>query len=91
VFHPLAIGFERRVGGIDVGFDYHPQQSVLKPHAGHRQTACIRYISFPQRSQSVFSSAGRVVMTGDTSGLGGRGGGASGMAAIIAREKLARL
>jgi hypothetical protein len=24
---------------------YHPQQSVLKPHDGQRQTACMRYIS----------------------------------------------
>jgi hypothetical protein len=65
-------------------FDYHPQQSVLKPHAGHRQTACIRYISVPHRSHSVFSSDGRVVITGDTSGFGASGGGMSGMAAIIA-------
>ena len=36
---------------------YQPQQSVLKPHSGQRQTACIRYISaFPQRSQSIASS-----------------------------------
>ena len=33
---------------------YHPQQSVLKPQAGQRQTACMRYISAPQRSQSIF-------------------------------------
>jgi hypothetical protein len=37
---------------------YQPQQSVLKPHAGQRQTACIRYISaFPHRSQIIFSSS----------------------------------
>ena len=37
---------------------YQPQQSVLKRHCGQRQTACIRYISDPQRSQTVRSSAG---------------------------------
>lgn len=31
---------------------YHPQQSVLNPHLLHLQTACIRYISLEQRSQS---------------------------------------
>jgi protein-L-isoaspartate(D-aspartate) O-methyltransferase len=36
---------------------YHPQQSVLYPQAGHRQTACMRNISLPQRSQSILSSA----------------------------------
>lgn len=51
---------------------YQPQQSVLKPHAGQRQTACMRYISAPQRSQSVFSSAG-CTRTGEI-GLGGGAG-----------------
>ena len=32
---------------------YQPQQSVLKRHFGQRQTACIRYIAFPQRSQAI--------------------------------------
>ena len=46
----------RRVAGDDptVAGAYHPQQSVLKRQAGQRQTACIRYISAPQRSQSVW-------------------------------------
>jgi len=35
---------------------HHPQQSVLKPQAGHRHTACMRYISALHRSQSIFSS-----------------------------------
>jgi hypothetical protein len=36
---------------------HHPQQSVLKPQAGQRQTACIRYISaLPHRSQTIASS-----------------------------------
>lgn len=52
----------RRVG-------YQPQQSVLKPQAGQRQTACIRNISEPQRSQTTADSAGGTVV------LGGRVGG----------------
>jgi hypothetical protein len=36
---------------------YQPQQSVLKRQFGQRQTACIRYISAPHRSQWVASSA----------------------------------
>ena len=35
---------------------YHPQQSVLNPHPAHRHTACILYISAPQRSQTIWSS-----------------------------------
>ena len=36
---------------------HQPQQSVLKPHSGQRQTACIRYISaLPHRSQIIRSS-----------------------------------
>jgi hypothetical protein len=34
---------------------YQPQQSVLKRQPGQRQTACIRYISAPHRSHSIFS------------------------------------
>jgi hypothetical protein len=48
---------------------HQPQQSVLNPQAGQRQTACIRYISAPQRSQSVFSSPRAdavVVFSGET-------------------------
>ena len=37
---------------------YHPQQSVLNPHPVHRQTACILYISAPQRSHTIWSSFG---------------------------------
>jgi len=50
---------------------YQPQQSVLKPQFGHRQTACIRYISaWPHRSHSIFASlepasVGPVVLSGD--------------------------
>src|SRR6185436_18314195 len=32
--------------------------SVLKPQPGHRHTACMRYISSPQRSQSTLSAEG---------------------------------
>jgi hypothetical protein len=35
---------------------YQPQQSVLKRQAGQRQTACMRYISAPQRSHFIASS-----------------------------------
>jgi hypothetical protein len=35
---------------------HQPQQSVLNPQPGHRQTACILYISAPQRSQSTASA-----------------------------------
>jgi hypothetical protein len=37
---------------------YQPQQSVLYRHDGHRQTACIRNISAPQRSHRTLSSPG---------------------------------
>jgi hypothetical protein len=36
---------------------HHPQQSVLYRQTGHRQTACIRNISAPHRSQITLSSA----------------------------------
>jgi hypothetical protein len=35
---------------------HHPQQSVLNRHAGQRQTACMRNMSAPHRSQRTFSS-----------------------------------
>jgi len=35
---------------------HQPQQSVLYPHPGQRQTACIRNIAVPHRSQSTLSS-----------------------------------
>jgi hypothetical protein len=69
-------------------YDYHPQQSVLKPHAGQRQTACMRYISALQRSHSMASlvdaAAGTAVLSGAIGRTGGRGGVGSDMAGIIA-------
>ena len=41
---------------------HHPQQSVLNPQAGHRQTACILNISSPQRSQCTASTFGRLTV-----------------------------
>ena len=53
---------------------YQPQQSVLKPQSGQRQTACIRYISAPQRSQSVLSAgAGVESLSGVMARTGWRG------------------
>jgi hypothetical protein len=60
--------------------NHQPQQSVLNPQAGQRQTACMRYISAPQRSQSVLSSAAGVTLGGEIGRTGGRGGGGSAMA-----------
>jgi hypothetical protein len=61
---------------------YQPQQSVLKPHSGQRQTACIRYISaLPQRSQIILSVSGGLTFGGT---IGRTGGGVSDMAGIIA-------
>jgi len=58
LLHTVAVGLKCRVGGVDVRVErYHPQQSVLKPHEGQRQTACMRYISAPHRSHSVGASA----------------------------------
>ena len=61
---------------------HHPQQSVLKRHAGQRHTACMRYISAPQRSHVILSSAGSAAgrLIAETTGVtrGGRTGG-SGM------------
>jgi hypothetical protein len=48
---------------------YHPQQSDLKPHAGHRQTACMRYISAPQRSHGVAGSAAGAAASADLMGV----------------------
>ena len=48
--------------------DYQPQQSVLNPQAGQRQTACILNISAPQRSQTTADSAGGVVRLGGVDG-----------------------
>src|SRR6185369_10053304 len=51
---------------------YQPQQSVLNPHEGQRQTACMRYISAPQRSHSVLISPAGGVVRADFSGVMGR-------------------
>ena len=48
-----SIGGDQRRGGGG----YQPQQSVLKRHSGQRQTACIRNISAPHRSQSILSGS----------------------------------
>jgi hypothetical protein len=57
---------------------HQPQQSVLKPHDEQRHTACIRYISALQRSQSILSSpedvAGEPGPDGIFNGVMGRGG-----------------
>src|SRR5262245_37388624 len=85
--HPLLVGLECWVGRSDPRLQdvhYQPQQSVLNPHDEQRQTACMRYISAPQRSHNILSlSVGGAVLSGVIGRIGGRGGG-SGMAAIIA-------
>jgi len=56
---------------------YQPQQSVLNRQAGQRQTACIRYISAPHRSQTVRASSvglGEVLKADRTGVIGGNGG-----------------
>src|SRR5262249_8328131 len=80
--HPLLIDLEEGGGGADVAverFHYQPQQSLLNPQAEHRQTACMRYISAPQRSHNILSSplpgAGAVVFRGWMGEAGGCGGG----------------
>jgi hypothetical protein len=67
----------------------------LKPQAAHRQTACIRYMSPPQRSQSillswdvVFSPAG--TQREGTGRIGGRLGSEWDIAAIIRGRSLLR-
>lgn len=49
---------------------YQPQQSVLYPQAGQRQTACMRNISAPHRSQTTGSSAGGAWRDGEGGGSG---------------------
>src|SRR5262245_35804061 len=59
--HPIAVGAKLGARCVDVrvqAFHYQPQQSVLNLQAGQRHTACIRYISAPQRSHFIESSAG---------------------------------
>jgi hypothetical protein len=64
----------------------------LNPQAGQRHTACIRYISAPQRSQGILASAGGVTVTGEIARAGGRGGVGSDMAfRIIAFKRRIRL
>jgi len=87
--HAFTVGLKNRIDGVDVRFErYHPQQSVLKPHAGQRQTACMRYISAPQRSQSVLIAAAGGVSSADLRGVigraAGRGASASDMGQIMA-------
>jgi protein-L-isoaspartate(D-aspartate) O-methyltransferase len=49
--------------------DYHPQQSVLNLHIGHRHTACIRNISLPHRSQITLSPPATVHGGGGADGF----------------------
>jgi len=70
------------VGRTRMSPRHQPQQSVLKPHCVQRQTACMRYISAPQRSQRIGSSFGAVTFSGEIGRSGG--GGADGSA--IARH-----
>jgi hypothetical protein len=73
---------------------YQPQQSVLKPHDGQRQTACIRNISALQRSQSTLSIEGGGVGRVADARAGGAGLGASDIERIIragAAKRLARV
>ena len=54
--HARAVGAEFIGGRIDVrpeDVHHQPQQSVLKPQRGQRQTACMRNISALHRSQIV--------------------------------------
>lgn len=71
------------VGSVRMGGRrYHPQQSVLKPQFGQRHTACIRYMSAPHRSHSVFSAVGVAeALTGEIV-MTGRGGAWSGIARL---------
>jgi len=67
---------------------HQPQQSVLNPQAGQRQTACIRYISAtPHRSHIILSTDGDVALSGV--GWAGFGVWESPMRAIIARTVIA--
>jgi len=59
--HSPMVGFVRVGRAVNVALEpvhHQPQQSVLNRQAGQRQTACMRYISTPQRSQVILSSAG---------------------------------
>src|SRR5213083_2489469 len=72
--HPVTIRAKLRAGGIDVRVEtlhYQPQQSVLNRQDGQRQTACMRYISAPQRSHFIASSLGAdgEVFNADSTGV----------------------
>jgi hypothetical protein len=85
LLHAVTVGVENRIGRVDVRLEnYHPQQSILKPQAGQRQTACMRYISAPQRSHSVLVSPAGGVSSADFSGVMGRAGGWGASASDIA-------
>ncbi len=53
---------------------YQPQQSVLKRHFGQRQTACIRYMALPQRSQAIGAPSRPSLQAGTTLPASSRGG-----------------
>jgi hypothetical protein len=104
LLHAIAIGVEGGIGRSDVALDllhrHQPQQSDLKPQAGHRHTACILYTSAPHRSHSILSSPRATGRPASVSGVpvvvepgrdvnrmgvtGRRVGPESGIAAIIA-------
>ena len=72
---PIGVGAKLGRRGIDVrreAVHHHPQQSVLKRQDGQRRTACIRYMSAPQRSHFIASSSAVravVVRKADTTGV----------------------
>ena len=85
--HAIPVADEGVAAGADLGLEdvhrdsggggYQPQQSVLKRHCGQRHTACMRYISAPQRSHTAGSStagAGRAWSADSTGVIGGNGG-----------------
>src|SRR5688500_2930966 len=59
--HTVMVGAKVRAGSVDVRVEavhHQPQQSVLNRQDGQRQTACMRYMSAPQRSHFIASSEG---------------------------------
>lgn len=90
VSHPVNLWMICLAGRSKIGSHDHPQQSVLNRHAGHRHTACMRYISAPQRSQVVrvsgVSEDGRRLSAETMGVIRGFGGGASGIVRIIGRR-----
>jgi hypothetical protein len=71
--HAIAVGAVGVAGCVDVrvkAIHYQPQQSVLKRQDGQRHTACMRYMSAPQRSHFMASSAaGGIAPRADTTGV----------------------